>query len=550
MSSGRAVPAVTSHMSDEAVGFAIDVIDASGIPERLEALLTRRTGRPRSLPVRALLVALLLLAIDDRALHLSAATKLLYRSLSAHQRAELGVQGEAFTKKSLLARYRCVRYLFHLVVGVMDPSRQVKNRVVDQAVLDALAAELSEAEVALRRERLESVVNDLIEASVQVCSAEELAGFDGSVGLDATVVPLFSRGPSARAGTSASDPDGGWYVREGDHREVVGPKGKKLRRLFWAQEATIVTMGRPPAAVPTHPNLVLGACLGPPGEDPSGTAVRMVTSVRQRGYPAGFLGADRGYSQARPERFHLPVRALGYSLVMDYKETELGRGANSSGAVMVEGAFYCPAMPTDLVAASTHLRAGTIDAPTYAARIEARRSWRLVRKEGPDDDGYERFACPARGEHPHLCCALRQASVPLALGKVPVLDPPVDPPKVCTQSAVTIAPDVGARHRQDLAFGSPEWARVYATYRNTIEGTNGYVKDPAHESLQAPGRRRVRGIAAQSLFVGLLLMAANFRKIAAFRDLVAAGETPHVAERARRRRMSITEYRPPPPVAD
>ena len=61
------------------------------------------------------------------------------------------------------------------------------------------------------------------------------------------------------------------------------------------------------------------------------------------------------------------------------------------------------------------------------------------------------------------------------------------------------------------------------TYRNTIEGWNGYVKDPAHEALAAPGRRRVRGIAAQSIFVALLLMAANFRKIAAFRQMRADG---------------------------
>ena len=129
-----------------------------------------------------------------------------------------------------------------------------------------------------------------------------------------------------------------------------------------------------------------------------------------------------------------------------------------------------------------------------------------------------------------------------------MLAPPLDPPKVCTQSAVTIAPDIGARHRQDLAFGSPQWARTYATYRNTIEGTNGYLKDTAHESLASPGRRRVRGIAAQSLFVGLLLMAANVRKIVAYRDLIEAGEGPKVVERARRRRISLTEYRPPPPV--
>jgi hypothetical protein len=524
------------------------VVDASKVAERLEAHLVRATGRRRTLSVRALLVALLLLAIDDRPLHVKAATRLLYCGLDMDWRSALGVVGEANTKKSLLARYRCVRYLFHLVTSVMDPSKEVKNRVVDQGALDALAKELSDSEVVARRERLESVVAALLEASVTVCTNEELARFDGSVGLDATVVPLFSRGPSSRAGTCASDPDGGWYVREGDHRDVIGPKGKKLRKLFWANEATIVTMGRAPEALPAHPNLILAACLTRPGEDPGGTAVRLLSSVRARGYPASFLGADRGYTQAHPERFHLPVRSLGYSLVMDYKETELGRQANSGGAVMVEGTFYCPAMPEPLVHASADLRRGVIDAATYSARIAARASWRLVHKQGPDADGYERFACPARGEHPHLCCPLRPASATKALGKIPVLLAPADPPKICTQSAVTVAPDIGARHRQDLAFGSPQWARTYATYRNTIEGTNGYVKDTAHESLGSPGRRRVRGIAAQSLFVGLLLMAANFRKIAAYRDLVQAGDALRVVARARRRRTSIAEYRPPPPA--
>jgi hypothetical protein len=49
-------------------------------------------------------------------------------------------------------------------------------------------------------------------------------------------------------------------VREGDHRDVAGPKRTKLRKLAWALEASIVTMARAPGAVPTHPNLVMGAC--------------------------------------------------------------------------------------------------------------------------------------------------------------------------------------------------------------------------------------------------------------------------------------------------
>jgi hypothetical protein len=344
---------------------------------------------------------------------------------------------------------------------------------------------------------------------------------------------------------SASDPDGGWYVREGDHRDQIGPGGKKLRKLFWALEATIAVMGRPPGSVPTYPNLVLGVSLGRPGEDPGGSATRLLASLRARGYQAGFLGADRGYTQCLPEHFHLPARSLGYKVVMDYKAAELGVEANSQGAVLVDGAFYCPAMPEALVTASADHRAGTIDKATYEKRIASRVSWRLVRKQGPDKDGYERFSCPAQGDHPKLCCPLRPGDK--ALGKIPVLSPPASPPKCCTQSAITIAPDVGARFRQDLAFGSVEWAETYAAYRNTIEGLNGFMKDSAHENLAAPGRRRVRGIAAQSVFVAILVMAANIRKIAAHRALVAEGLGQKVAMRAKRRRMSLTDHEPPPP---
>jgi hypothetical protein len=218
--------------------------------------------------------------------------------------------------------------------------------------------------------------------------------------------------------------------------------------------------------------------------------------------------------------------------------------AHSQGAVMVDGAFYCPAMPAALVSATADHRLGRIDDKTRAERIKARRCWRLVRKQGPDLDGYERFSCPAIGEHPKLCCPLRDAAK--ALGRVPVTKPPAEPPALCCQRAVTIAPDVGARYRQDLAFGSEEWQATYAAYRNTIEGLNGYMKDGAHEALADPSRRRVRGIAAQSVFVAFLVMAANLRKIAAHRALVADNMAAKVAERARRRRISVTDYRPPP----
>ncbi len=47
-------------------------------------------------------------------------------------------------------------------------------------------------------------------------------------------------------------------------------------------------------------------------------------------------------------------------------------------------------------------------------------------------------------------------------------------------------------------------------------GTHGFAKDPAYEALAGPGKRRVRGRAAQSVFAAFLLAAAtSIRKIGA-----------------------------------
>jgi hypothetical protein len=79
--------------------------------------------------------------------------------------------------------------------------------------------------------------------------------------------------------------------------------------------------------------------------------------------------------------------------------------------------------------------------------------------------------------------------------------------------------------------------------RNTTEGLNGFMKDPARQAPAQPARRRVRGIAAQSLFTALLLIAASIRKIRAWRALTAAGKT-RITRRTPRRRASLRDYLP------
>jgi hypothetical protein len=280
-----------------------------------------------------------------------------------------------------------------------------------------------------------------------------------------------------------------------------------------------------------------------PGQDPGGTGARVLASAAARGHKAGWLGYDRAYTQALPGRFHLPARALGYSPVMDYRADQLGIQANTGGAILVEGTWYCPALPEPLITATAGLRNHLITGEQYDQQITARACYQLKRKDGPDADGYQRLTCPALGRHPGLTCPLRQSSLSPRDGRPKVLQPPQEPPRLCRQTAITIAPGTGARYRQDLPYGSPAWHTFYATLRNTIEGLNGLVKDPAREALAQPARRRVRGIAAQSIFTALLLVAANIRKIRAWRALTARDKT-RITRRARRRRASIRDYLP------
>jgi len=539
---GLEVPGPGRAPDEQAVRFAAGLIDRSGQAPVIEAALAHRTGRRRPLPARAVLTALLCLALDDRPLFLTEVTRLLFCQLPPAGRRLLGVPGTAPTERAFKAAYRRVRYCFHAIASVADPSALPKNRRLTQDELKARTKPMTPDQATAARNRLEALVNALLEASVSVLDEAERAAFDGGTGLDATPVPLFSRGPSRRAGLSASDPDGGWYVREGDHREREDDKGKPLRKIAWALEATIATTARPPHAEPGCPNLAIGIALTRPGQDPGGTGARVLASAAARGHKPGWLGYDRAYTQALPGRFHLPARALGYSPVMDYRDDQLGIQANTGGAILVEGTWYCPALPGSLITATTELRGHAITRDLYDQQITARACYQLKRKDGPDADGYQRLSCPATGRHPGLICPLRTTSLTPRDGRPKVLQPPAEPPRLCRQTAITIAPGTGARYRQDLPYASPAWHARYATLRNTIEGLNGYAKDPAHQALGQPGRRRVRGIAACSLFTALLLTAANIRKIRTWRALTASDQT-RITRRARRR-ASLRDHLP------
>ena len=230
MSGGGLTLPSGAGVKDQTVAFAAELIDRSGKAPVIEAALAHATGRPRPLPARAVLTALLCLALDDRPLFLTEATRLLFCELSQTSRRLLGVPGTATTQRAFLAACRRVRYCFHAICSVIDPSPLPKNRRLTTDELVKHTKPMTPAQAQAARDRLEAFINGLLEASICVLTGEERAAYDGGTGLDATPVPLFSRGPSRRTGLCASDPDGGWYVREGTTASEKTTKASRYAR--------------------------------------------------------------------------------------------------------------------------------------------------------------------------------------------------------------------------------------------------------------------------------------------------------------------------------
>ena len=218
-----------------------------------------------------------------------------------------------------------------------------------------------------------------------------------------------------------------------------------------------------------------------------------------------------------------------------------------AGAVQVEGAWYCPAMPQASLDATVDFRVKkSIDEATWKQRIGQRRSYLLRLKESPDTDGHVPMRCPASGPSATVVCPLKNSTGDSSgCTRIPVKPSHLD--RIFkNRSSVSFPPSAGAKYAQDFHYGGAEWQAMYSTARNTIEGFNGYVKDSNYEALDQPGRRRIRGYTAQYLLTTVLVVSANIRKIRTFLANVGSeNEARQVKwKRQPRRRDRLANYKP------
>ncbi len=134
---GTPVLRTTAPIADAVVREAGAMLDRSPLLGRIETWKNENRsgpgGRPEEFPTRALLVAMVVVALTGDDMLVTDFCEVLFCRISPEMRAKLGVPHPPNVRdeKGWKAVYRNVRTRFHGLLGLMDPSPTPKNRRLD-----------------------------------------------------------------------------------------------------------------------------------------------------------------------------------------------------------------------------------------------------------------------------------------------------------------------------------------------------------------------------------------------------------------------------------
>lgn len=516
--------------------------------------ISGRVGANRQLSVRTLCVGRLLLAqsaqVSDAPQFLDRLHHLLL-SLHPRTRERLGVSEFRGGEEVRTVTLKQVRYLWHRLVEVLDPSPHFG------------AADLPTDERTARAQLLQSALDGLLAATLPTDLAHE-----GSLSIDSTYLDAWARphwrSPKREAiekliesepeseSPPADDVVIGLPPDETDLRAIARAKADELtpaqralltedpdarhrwmqnrssktgrwlppKKDVWGYQITLAAWVREDGGGPA-PCLALRVLVRPANSDEAQSAVELLEGFVRDGGVLSDVVADRGFTYRLAENFAAPVRRLGGRIVMDLHPNQRGpRGATTGGAIWIDGWPHCPATPEEL----WHLEqpqpgdSWKVISDKIAA-YERRKAYALALLEYDDGRGGQRFQCPASSCR--LICELKGESIRLDPARKPtVWNPPEgvgsDLPRICQQRTVTIPVAEQEWIRQHHYFGGRLWYESYHKRRNVVEGFFGHMKNEGGEHLKR-GVIRAHGIAEHSLLVGFLAAAANMRLLRTFK---------------------------------
>jgi hypothetical protein len=487
-----------------------EVIDASGIAPRAEALLPSGARR-RQLTVRTLLLGMMLALADGRPAHLTRVHQAL-ASLPECEQRRLGVLADWKGRPHPLT-YRQAEYTFSLVTAALgkdDPD-------------------------GLPSPALQAACDGLLEAGIP----QEFRDAGRSLAVDWSDLETFSR-PPPRGTSDCADPEASWGHRKNNLRHDED-------ELFFGYYLSAAVMA-PDEQGPPVPELARRMTLSSCRHDPVPAFTPVLTAMPQDGIPLGDVLADSGYAHRIPGNWASPLRRAGAALIQDLHPHDRGPRGTSQGAIIASGNLYCPATPRALLELGPLARSAAREqAASHDAKTAEAARYKLGRLTRDDVDSYHRVQCPAAMGK--IRCPLRPASMTLDRDRPEILTPPEHPQACCTQRTITIPAGVLAKTAQKHDYPSAAWRLSYAR-RSGAERGFATAKDPASNDI-ARGWCRLMGLAPLMLFTTVLLAVRNHRILAAWNARQddnarrAARGLPPKTRRRRRKSPAMAAAAPP-----
>lgn len=463
---------------------------------------------------RLVIVLMMLLLRDSKAPQMAEMKRAVSGRFSGASRERLGLPPR--DRASEEAIYSRVRRAWDRLTDTIDlaPTRLGKKRPTRAQVEEAIAARDPHV-IAIKRERAHLFLNTILDASVRITPFGDLRTWRGNITFDATVALVRGH----RNKTKDPQPDDKMnsdidVEYHHNHDGTLDP-GYHVHIALMAQNNADDKR--------TFPLLAIGASVDQPNRRVGENAVRVAQSIKERGYPVGLFTTDKGYyGNCKPEDFHQPIMRLGYGLVGTPKHTKNRSAAiqhTHKGALYIDGFWYSPGTPKDLINARVDYLNGFINEETYYQRGEKLQEYRFRPK------GNGAHMCPAQGPSATMTCAHRNFDEPDharrdGKNRAQVRHAPTDPLPVCLNSTSTSFPGFDdatiARFAQAIALSTREHQRIYRLHRSTIEGFNATTKDDRHEALGLTRNRRRRGMVHHLLVIAVTLAVTNMRKLKKF----------------------------------
>lgn len=447
-----------------------DIIDASGVAEKIEALLPDGT-RGRQLPARTLLAGMMLTLQEGRPAHLTRMLAAL-ASLPGPDQKRLGVTGQQDKPPHQLT-YRQAENTFGLITGALGKDEP-----------DGTPAR-----------ELQEVCDLLLEASIP----PPFKNASASLAVDWTDLESWSR-PPPRGSAACADPEAHWGHRNSN---LPGPKGEMFFGYYISAATTVPDDGGQPVPEPAR-RMTAGSCRA----DPARALAGVLAAMPAHGVPLGDVIADSGCSHRLPDGWANPLRQAGAQMVVDLHPSDRGPHGTCQGAVVCNGNLYCPATPGPLLQISP-LPPGSSagDTAAHDTRTTELSRYKLGIHAAEDADGYRRHACPAAAGK--IRCPHRPESMLLSRDRPEILAPPQNPPACCTQQTITAGPQIAEKTRQKHDYPGRAWRLSY-NRRTAAERLNSTIKDTATTSISR-GWIRLMGLTAAMLWTACLLAVRNLR---------------------------------------